>query len=161
MPLQTHVVEVRLKNEFADAEGAHAMALLREQGLAALREVRSGKLYELEGALTPNQAHQAARDLLCDPVTQEFRVVSPAPAPQNGMNFWRVEVWLKPGVTDPVGETVADAVAALGLPRPARARCGQLYRLSGRAMKPQVEKAVARCLANPLIHRVTVSEAHP
>jgi phosphoribosylformylglycinamidine (FGAM) synthase PurS component len=160
-PSHTHLVEVRLKPEFADAEGASALQLLREQGLSALREARSSKVYELVGPMSANQAHQAARDLLCDPVTQEFRLLSPAGAAVlNGMNAWRVEVWLKPTVTDPVGLTVIEAAADIGLPRPTAVRCGSAYRLIGRALKPQLEKAVAKCLANPLIHRVVVSEAH-
>jgi phosphoribosylformylglycinamidine (FGAM) synthase PurS component len=79
----------------------------------------------------------------------------------NGMNFWRVEVWLKPTVSDPVGATVIEAVVEAGLPRPTAARCAMLYLLNGRAVKAQVEKAVAKSLANPLIHRVAVTEAHP
>ncbi len=156
-----HLIEVKLRNEFNDAEGAAALALLREQGLTNLKEVRMGRLYEVTGSLTANQAHQAAKDLLCDAVTQEFRLVPASPAPMNGMNFWRVEVWLKPTVSDPVGATVAEAIAEGGLQRPTSARCGMLYLLDGRAVKAQVEKAVAKSLANPLIHRVVVTEAHP
>ena len=88
-------------------------------------------------------------------------MVSAAPAPMNGANFWRVEVWLKPTVTDPVGETVRDAIADMALPRPEAVRCAIVYRLIGRTNKPALEKAVSRCLANPLIHRAVVSEAHP
>ena len=160
-PSQTHLVEVRLKPEFADAEGAAALALLRGQGLSAIKEVRVARLYELRGPVTANQAQQAARDLLGDPVTHEARVTAPAAAPLNGMNFWRVEVWLKPTVSDPVGETVREAFVEMGLPRPESARCALVYRLNGRCTKAQVEKAVCRTLANPLIHRVVVSEAHP
>ena len=163
LKLQTqnsHVIEVKLKPEFTDAEGAAALALLREQGLTQLKEVRTGRLYELKGSLTANQAHQAGRDVLCDAVTQEFRLVPNANAPMNGMNAWRVEVWLKAAVSDPVGETVIDAVAETGLPKPVSARCAMLYRLSGRSVKPQIEKAFAKSLANPLIHRVVVTEAH-
>ncbi|MBI3289675.1 MAG: phosphoribosylformylglycinamidine synthase subunit PurS [Elusimicrobia bacterium] len=160
-PQATHLIEVQLKPEFNDAEGAAAMALLREQGLSSLKDVRVGRLYEIKGALSANQAHQAGRDLLSDAVTQEFRLVSPAPAPMNGMSAWRVEVWLKPNVSDPVGETVVGAVAESGLPRPASARCAIIYRLSVRAVKQQIEKAMGKSLANPLIHRVVVTEAHP
>ena len=159
LPSQTHIVEVRLKPEFADAEGAGAFTLLREQGLSALREVRCGRLYELTGPLTLNQAQQAARDVLCDNVTQEHRLISPTAVTFNGMNAWRVEVWLKSGVSDPVGQTAAVAIADAGYPG-LSARCGTLYRVLGRAMKPQLERAVLRCLANPLIHRVVVCEAH-
>lgn len=160
-PANTHLIEVKLKSEFNDAEGAAALALLREQGLTSLKEVRAGRLYEISGSLSATQAHQAGKDLLCDAVTQEFRLVPALPAPMNGMNFWRVEVWLKPGVCDPVGATVASAIFEGGLPKPAAARCALLYLLNGRAMKAQIERAAAKSLANPLIHRIVVTEAHP
>jgi phosphoribosylformylglycinamidine (FGAM) synthase PurS component len=161
-PTHTHLVEIRLKPEYLDAEGAAALALLRGQpGMNAIREVRVGRLYELKGPVTANHAQQAARELLGDPVTHDARFVTPGAAPLNGMNFWRVEVWLKPTVTDPVGETVREAFAEMGLPKPESARCAMIYRLNGRCTKPQIEKAVAKTLANPLIHRVVVSEAHP
>lgn len=160
LPVSTHLVEVRLRPEFADAEGAAALALLQAQGLP-LKEARLSRLYELKGPLSANQVLQAARELLTDSVTQEHRVVAPMPAPMNGMNSWRVEVWLKATVTDPVGETVLEAVAESGLPRPESVRCALVYRLSGRTSKPALEKAVLKCLANPLIHRAVVTEAHP
>lgn len=156
-----HLIEVKLKNEFNDAEGAAAMALLREQGLSNIKEVRMGRLYEISGGLTANQAHQAGKDILCDAVTQEFRLVPASAAPMNGMNFWRVEVWLKPTVSDPVGATVIEAIVEGGLPKPTSARCALLYLLNGRAVKAQIEKAVSKSLANSLIHRVVVTEAHP
>jgi phosphoribosylformylglycinamidine (FGAM) synthase PurS component len=161
LPANTHLLEVKLKGEFNDAEGAAAMALLREQGLSSLKDVRTGRLYEICGSLSANQAHQAGKDLLCDAVTQEFRLVPSTPAPMNGMNFWRVEVWLKPTVSDPVGATVIEAIVEGGLPRPTSARCAALYLLTGRAIKAQIEKAMGKSLANPLIHRVVVTEAHP
>jgi phosphoribosylformylglycinamidine (FGAM) synthase PurS component len=161
MPTHTHLIEVRLRPEHTDAEGASALALLQAQGLTSLREARLSRVYEIKGPISANQVQQAARDLLCDAVTQEHRVIAPAPAPMNGMNFWRVEVWLRPTVTDPVGETVREAISAMGLPRPDEVRCALVYRLSGRTNKPALEKAVSKCLANALIHRAVVSEAHP
>jgi phosphoribosylformylglycinamidine (FGAM) synthase PurS component len=161
MPSNTHLIEVRLRPEHADAEGFAALALLQAQGLSSLKEARVSRLYEIKGPISANQVLQAAKDLLCDAVTQEHRAVAQTPAPMNGANFWRVEVWLKPTVTDPVGETVRDAIADMGLPRPESVRCALVYRLVGRSSKPALEKAVSKTLANSLIHRVVVSEAHP
>ena len=160
-PSNTHLIEVRLRPEHADAEGSAALSLLRGQGLASLIGARVSRLYEIKGPISANQVLQATKDLLCDAVTQEHRVVAPTAAPMNGANFWRVEVWLKPTVTDPVGETVRDAIADMALPRPDSVRCALVYRLVGRTSKPALEKAVSRSLANPLIHRAVVSEAHP
>ena len=160
-PTNTHMIEVRLRPEHTDAEGTAALLLLQGQGLSALKECRVSRLFEIKGPLSANQVLQATKDLLCDAVTQEFRVIAPTPAPMNGMNFWRVEVWLKPTVTDPVGETVREAIADMSLPRPDAVRCAMVYRLSGRTTKAQLEKAVSKSLANPLIQRAIVTEAHP
>ena len=156
-----HLVEVHLRPEFPDAEGASALALLQGLGLTAAREVRVSRLYRLQGPLNASQAQQAARELLCDPVTEDYRLASPGTAVSNGMTHWRVEVWLKDSVTDPVGETVAAALAEMGLAKPSSVRVGTAYRIAGRCHRAQLERAVTRSLANPVIHAFTVAEAHP
>ncbi len=151
-------VEVRVKPEYSDSVGAAALSLLQELGLPGIREVRAFSIYEISGPLSSNQVQTAARDLLCDSVTQEFKVAGP-PHAVNGMNHWRVEVWLKPSVTDVVGESVQSAVAELGLPQPKSVRCGAAYQISGRIIRAQLEKAVVRSLANPVIHTLSIMEA--
>src|SRR5438309_1564852 len=80
-----YLVEVRLRPDFADADGASALALLQGCGITA-REVRTSLVYEVRGPVNSAQVQQAARELLCDAVTQEFRLLSPTPAAPNGMN---------------------------------------------------------------------------
>ena len=160
-PVSVHRLEVRLKPDFADAQGASALALLHGLGVAPAREVRASQLYEIRGAVTATQVQQAAKELLCDPVTQELRVLASGAEALNGMSHWRVEVWLKPAVTDPVGDTVSAALREMGLPALESVRVGAAYRIAGKCGRHQLEKAVARCLANPVIHDVAVSEAHP
>lgn len=154
-----HQIEVRLKPEFADAQGAQALALLQEAGLNTARELRTSQIYEIRGPLNMGQVQQAARDLLCDCVTQEFKLVNQTPV-LNGMNYWRVEVWLKNSVSDCVGETVLKAITEMGLPAPESVRCAVAYHITGKCGRNHIEKAVQKCLVNPLIHRFTVSEAH-
>lgn len=157
----SYKVEVRLKPGFSDAEGAQALALLQGLGLTAAREIRASRIYELRGPFNLGHVQQAARELLCDAVTQEFRVLAPGEPPLNGMTHWRVEVWLKESVTDPVGETVSSALIEMGLPAPESVRVGASYQIAGRCHKGQLEKLVSRSLANPVIHRFSVSESHP
>lgn len=152
-------VEVKLKGDYADVEGETALSLLRSLGVNTAREVRVSRLYDFGGALNAAQAQQAARELLCDPVTQEFKIVNGASPVLNGMSHWRVEVWLKPSVSDPVGETVRGALTELGLPPGSQVRAGLAYHVSGKCGRNQLEKAVARSLANPVIHSFSVAEA--
>lgn len=151
-------IEVRLRPDFADSAGAEALARLQELGIAAAKEVRVSRLYELRGPYTVAQTQQACKELLCDSVTEEFKLLAAGPT-LNGMNHWRIEVWLKPSVTDPVGETVRDALKEMGLPEADSVRSGVAYRISGKCHRAHLEKAAAKSLANPIIHRVSVSEA--
>ena len=156
-----HKIEVRLRAEFTDAEGASALALLQGTGLPAAKEVRTSRVFEIAGVLNAGQVQQLARELLCDPVTQQFELVGASAPVSNGMSHWRVEVWLKPSVTDPVGDTVRRAMTEMGLPEPSSVRVGTAYHIAGRCGRAQLEKAVSRTLSNPVIHRVSVAEAHP
>jgi len=155
----TYQVEVKLKSDFPDAEGQAALGLLHALGVNTAKEVRASRLYELRGAITSAQVQQAARELLCDPVTQEFKLIGAAAPILNGMNHWRVEVWLKPSVTDPVGDTVGRALTEMGTLGQASVRVGTAYHVTGKCGRNQLEKAVARSLANAVIHRFTVTEA--
>ena len=115
---------------------------------------------DIRGSVNSGHVQQAARDLLCDPVTQEFRMVAPSEPVLNGMSHWRVEVWLKASVTDAVGDTVRSAIAEMGLPQPDTVRVGTVYHIAGKCGRNQLEKVVARGLANPVVHRFTVTETH-
>ena len=158
----TYMVEVKLRPDFLDAEGQAALSLLQGLGLNTARDCRASRLYELRGGLNSAHAQQIARELLCDPVTQEFRLASSHETPVlNGMTHWRVEVWLKASVTDPIGDTVRSAIAEMGLPELETVRVGTAYLISGRCHRNQLEKIVGRGLANAVVHRVTISEAHP
>lgn len=155
----TYLVEVRLRDDFVDAAGAATLAQLQHAGFPCARSVRISSLFEVCGPLTQAHIQQAAKDLLCDGVTQEFKLLSHAPV-LNGMNHWRVEVWLKPTVTDPVGESVRRAIAELGLPEPDGVRCGTAYRIVGKSSKNVLDRVARRVLANPVVHAFTVTEAY-
>ena len=154
-----YLVEVTLRPDLADVEGAQALGLLREAGVFAAQRVRVGKLYELRGALNLSHAQTAARELLCDCVTQEFRILGAAVPSSNDGDAWRVEVWLKSPLADARGESAANALLELGVPKPLAVRCGLAYHVLGRCGCVQLEKAVSRSLANPAIHRFSVREA--
>ncbi|MFA6003799.1 MAG: phosphoribosylformylglycinamidine synthase subunit PurS [Elusimicrobiota bacterium] len=156
----SHVVEVSLKPEFPDAEGACALRLLHAAGVNTVRYVRVSRLYEVSGPINLGHMNLAMRELLCDYVTQESRLCQSLSTAANGGSLWRVEVWLKPAVTDTVGDSVRSALQELGIPEAVSVRCGRAYHIVGKCGRNQLEKAVLRSLANPVIHHTSISEAH-
>ncbi len=152
-------VGVRLKSEYTDVEGEAALSLLQGCGLHTARSVRVSKLYEIHGQFNQGHLQTAAKELLCDNITQEFKIQGLVPS-LNGSNNWRVEVWLKPTMTDPVGETVREALAELGLPPTEKVRHGIAYHITGKCGRNHIEKVALKTLANPVIHRLTITEEH-
>ena len=157
----SYQVEVRLKSEFTDSEGLAALSILNGLGLNTARELRTSQIYAIRGPLGIGNIQQAAKELLSDAVTQEYRLIAPSAAFSNGMSHWRIEVWLKDSVTDSVGDTVRSAFVEMGLPTPQSVRVATAYRITGKCGKNQLERIIPRCLANPIIHRFIISETHP
>lgn len=154
--LYTYRVEVSNKPGLPDVAGAALLAQLPSLGIPAASRVRTGTLYQIIGHLSHSQIQTAARELLADPVTQEHFLHGDG---LNGMrpgSGWRIEVWLRPSVSDPVGESVRDAFAAIGLPRPDSARCGTLCDVYGRLGRAHAEKVALKLLANPVIHQFSI-----
>jgi len=155
--LPRHLVEVTTKYGTPDSTGTALLGQLPLLGIQTAKEIRVSTLYEITGKLSPNQMQQMSRDLLSDPITQEYRVERDTPSRAFLMGpHWRAEVWLKPTVTDPVGESVCKAVKDLGLPEPAAVRTGMAYHIIGRLNKAQAERIVEKLLSNPVIHRTTL-----
>ena len=152
-----HRVEVSLKNEFTDSEAIAASALLRATGAHSINRIKTSKVYEVSGSFTIAQIHRLSRELLSDPVTQESRILSnPLPTPSSGP-LWRIEIRLKPTVSDPEADTIRDAILEMGLPLPDSVRVLSIFKVESKCPKPQMEAAVSRGLANPVIHLFSVT----
>jgi phosphoribosylformylglycinamidine (FGAM) synthase PurS component len=156
-PPPTFIVEVATKLGLSDGPGLGVMSQLPSVGVAGAREVRVSALYAVTGRYSLSQMEHISRGLLCDPITQEYRLDHSTPSTAFLVGpHWRVEVWLKPQVTDPVGETVRKAVGDLGLPVPESVRTGTAYQIVGRIHQAQVDRIARKLLGNPLIHQVKV-----
>jgi len=82
----------------------------------------------------------------------------------NGGPVLRIEVRveLKPGVADPEAETVEKSLALLGISPVARVTTARVFVLEFKGVDRSradalAREAVDRLLANPVIHRVTVT----
>ena len=107
-------VEIAVREGLPDPTGEAARAALVDAKLPVRGPVRSRRGYLLEGALAHAEVETFAREVLADPVTDEFELCEPGAAfpPRPG----RVTVLPLPGVTDPVAQSVHKALADCGLP---------------------------------------------
>lgn len=75
------VVEVMLKPEILDPQGRAVKGAFARLGFEGVADVRQGKRFELtiEGDLTPERQQALevlAGSLLCNPVIEDYRIVS-------------------------------------------------------------------------------------
>ena len=70
---------------------------------------------------------------------------------QSDSSVWTIEVWLKPGVTDAVGDSVLKGLHDMGVPDVQTAQTGQKYRIHGDLDQPKLEMIAQQLLANDVI----------
>ncbi len=151
----THKIEVSLKSEYGDAESLSTASLLKSSGAPSVVRVRRSRLYEIRGNFTVTHINRLSRDLLCDQIIEDFRVLSQMPSSQGP--FWKIEVRLKPTVLDPEADTIKNAMIEMGFPAPDFVRISSVYKIESKCGKPQIEAAAAKCLLNPIIHLYSVT----
>ena len=123
-----------------------ARKAIREKKAAC---VSVSSLYKLEGRLSHAEIEKIVRELLCDPIAETY-AVNDAPR-ASGIRF--VDVWFKPGVMDPAGDSVLKAARDLNVPALFRAACGTRFVFRG-----EVSIAASRELLNPLIQECKVAQ---
>ena len=146
---ETIVVSVSpkdLRNSAKRKEIQHVLSVSGEKAAC----VSVSALYKLEGRLSQAQIDKIAEELLCDPIAETYAVNDQPRA--SGIRF--VDVWFKPGVMDPAGDSVLKAVRDLNVSSLTRAACGTRFVFRG-----EVSSSATRELLNPLIQECKVAQA--
>jgi phosphoribosylformylglycinamidine synthase len=133
-------IEIRRKN---DPRGDFVRQEFLSLGIAGIVRVEVRDVYYLDPDLDRSSLHRAARELLCDPVTEKYRL-----GPGSGF-----EVLYNPGVTDPREASIRKALADIGI-RTGTIRTATDYRIRGRCRPDQVLAYAALFLYNPLIQHI-------
>lgn len=141
------------KPAFADHYGKDLEREWREAGHAPLKAIRTGQAYFLTGWLTEEDVKRVTEKLLADPVTQEA-MVGAVENTEKALGEKTALVWPKPGVADPVGDTVLMAARDLGMPELKAAMSGAVYHFHGSPPLKAVESFCAAHVYNPLIQRL-------
>jgi phosphoribosylformylglycinamidine synthase II len=152
-------IEVNLKRGQPDARGAGLVKDIHDLGITSVTSARVVDIYWFEGNLSSADLDLIGSRLLSDPVTQQYKAFSAATgAVKPSVAGRQVEVAFNAGVSDPVEETIANAVRELGISGAPAIRTAKRYIINGHLSEDQLETICSRLLVNPIIQHVVTGE---
>ncbi len=160
--MNTFIIEIQPKKPEFDPLAHGVERELKEAGVQPAKAVVvTNRLYKIEGELSMDQMQKAAEALLVDPVVESWQVIDLGKKPKKGKGRGFVlDIWPKPGVTDPVGETVRKGLRDLGFFKLNSSSSGLRY-IFPKLQEPEIIETIAkRNLSNELVHLVTVKKAN-
>ncbi|HUT45626.1 MAG TPA: phosphoribosylformylglycinamidine synthase subunit PurS, partial [Sedimentisphaerales bacterium] len=153
-------VEVFNRSGFSDVHGKSVLEDIQELGINSVQVVQSAKVFLIEADFDKDFARRLARELLADPVCEEYYVGRSGP-PAGLAKATLIEVHLKSGVTDPVAESVMAAIADMGV-KVHNVRTARKYVLLGEITQRQTDTIAKKILANDCIEDCVIgNEAEP
>ena len=144
--------EICNRSGFDDVGGQGVLEDIKELGIKSVESVCSARVYLIEADFDRAFAVRVVEELLTDTVCDEY-YIGRSDAPAGPMEVSIIEVHLKSGVTDPVAESVAMAIADMG-GEVRTVRTARKYILLGTISQSQAETIARRVLANDCIEEV-------
>ena len=145
-------IEVFSKPEFPDVHAGEVLADIKQLGIDSAESVQSMRVFLVESNLDNNGLERIARELLTDPVTEQY-FIGNSDAPKSNEEIKIIEVHLQPGVTDPVASSAMMAIRDMDLDV-ASVRTGRKYFISGKVTDSEIQTIAQRILANDCIEEV-------
>ena len=143
-----HRIEVWYRKGVFDPGSRGLCSDILDLGIKGITGAEIGSIFLIKGKVSLAGLNRVARELLADPVTQEF-YLGRRPSPKGAVS---VEVWFKEGVTDTVGETARKGIADLGMSGGFSVSTARRYLLYGKQLsKKKAEVIAGRLLANEVI----------
>lgn len=152
--------EVRPKERPGEPGGPGAQSLAADAaalGLSKIRAVRRAAIYFVRGTIAPRELDLLGRSLFCDPLVEDcvWSECSPHAKPQLAdAGSARIEVALRPGVTDPVADEAFRAASELGISGIIAVSTGEAFDVEGDGLTEDDLRLVAeKLLCNAVIQR--------
>jgi phosphoribosylformylglycinamidine synthase len=144
-------LEIRLKDELLDAEGAGIRRKATEYFGFSVDDIRVIRVLTFDAQLKPDQLTRIQTEIFTNPVTE---ISSWAPTAQDF--DWLIWIGLRPGVRDTAGSTAREAVEdLLGIPFTSEDAIytSKLYEIRGELTDGQVRQIAGDLLANAVIQQ--------
>ncbi|MEO0479505.1 MAG: phosphoribosylformylglycinamidine synthase subunit PurL [Planctomycetota bacterium] len=143
-------IEVLTKDGMPDPIGDAAARSLRAAGLEVSR-VRSVRGYLCDPSLGREAIEALCREVLVDPIADRCEILTPEELPESAPN--RLTIQPRPGVTDPVAQTMQEALALCDLPQVTTGTYRGFLVESGHSPQ-ELQDAAGQGLANEVIEQV-------
>jgi phosphoribosylformylglycinamidine synthase subunit PurSL len=155
-------IETHKRPGMNDPVGHKALAAMRELGSTVATACHAGHGYLLPSELSRSQVELIARNLLTDPVLETASIYAPDDIPASAPGSVRVLVAKKPGVMDPVAESIKRVLRRTMFDHDVHAQTFQVFRFDLADGQPletaeaELETAAARALCNTTIEHLRV-----
>jgi phosphoribosylformylglycinamidine synthase II len=149
-------IEVSIKEGFTDPRAEALQKDIIDLGITAVKKVGVSDIYLLEEKLDEAALETICRELLADPIVEEYAHRETQPPP--GAHL--IEVAYNPGVMDPVEESVKKGINDLGIATVEAVRTAKKYLLWGELSPEALQSICDKLLVNSVVqHVVAVREA--
>jgi len=152
-------VEIRLKNHLPDSRGLGLVKDIHDLGITSVSDARVLDIYRLDADLPADRLELICRQLLADPVTQEYWYGQhPRPEDKADAHHHSIEVAYNAGVTDPIEGSILKALHDLGVSEVRAVKTAKRYLITGQLDKSQLEAIASKLLVNPIIQHIVTQE---
>ena len=153
---------VRLREELFDAEAKGLQADAADLGVRGIERIRISRIYYLRGNLSEKELRQIAEELLTDPVAEECEwhsLEKSVPGTKGAIGTWyQVEVAYRPGVRDPVEDSVRKGASDLGIEGIRTVHTAKEYGIEGSLSPEHLARLTEKLLVNGTIQQVVTPE---
>ncbi|MGJ3238458.1 MAG: phosphoribosylformylglycinamidine synthase subunit PurL [Anaerolineae bacterium] len=130
------------------------VAMAHQLNIHSLTGCFDARIFFVQGDLSTNDLHRLSRELLTDPVTEDYVI---GKYDRDHVNH-TIDITLQAGVTDPVADNLIRAADNFQI-KLTNAATGQHFRLYGDLSSDDLRQLATKVFSNPVVQRHTIDEA--
>ncbi|MGB2798878.1 MAG: phosphoribosylformylglycinamidine synthase subunit PurS, partial [Dehalococcoidia bacterium] len=141
-------VEVSIKAGFPEPRGEGLQKDIQDLGITTVEKAKVTDIYLLEGSLNEEEVRRICRELLVDPVVEEYSYGEASITGVEDSDVRVIEVAYNPGVMDPVEESVKKGILDLGIATVDSVKTAKSYYLWGELSEDTLQSICDKLLVN-------------
>jgi phosphoribosylformylglycinamidine synthase subunit PurSL len=149
-------VAVSVKANLPDPRGAALQKDVQDLGISSLESARVSDIYIIAGNVTRKRIDKVCRELLADPLVQDYSIGESVKPAQKNVQI--LEVAYNPGVLDPVEDSVKKGIRDLGIQEIRSVKTAKRYYLRGQLTRDVLKVIADKLLVNPVIQHIVTGK---